>query len=80
ERTTKKITQIPINKTYLKHIINTLTNPINNQNKTSTSKSQLIKSPTPNIISKHSIYKPLQTKLITINSIIPIKHNQQKLI
>lgn len=43
-------------------------------------KCRTIKSPTPIVILKHLIYEPLQTSLITIDSMIPIGHGQRVLI
>ena len=49
-------------------------------NKNLTSESRLIESLIPDIISRHSVYEPLETELIAIDSIIPIGCDQRKLI
>ncbi|KAK7234399.1 hypothetical protein RIF29_46946 [Crotalaria pallida] len=44
------------------------------------SESRLIESPAPGIISRRSVYEPLQTGLIAIDSMIPIGRGQRELI
>ncbi|KAJ6215299.1 hypothetical protein RDWZM_010644 [Blomia tropicalis] len=46
----------------------------------SASESRLIESPAPGIISRRSVYEPLQTGLIAIDSMIPIGRGQRELI
>ncbi|MFQ6649495.1 hypothetical protein Gotur_023500, partial [Gossypium turneri] len=67
-KATRKITQIPMSETYLGCVINALAKPIDGQGEISASKSQLIESSAPGIISRCSVYEPLQTGLIAIDS------------
>lgn len=46
----------------------------------SASSSRLIKSPAPGIISRRSVYEPLQTGLIAIDLMIPIGRGQREFI
>ncbi|XP_057870550.2 DNA-directed RNA polymerase subunit beta-like [Cryptomeria japonica] len=54
--------------------------PIDGKGKISSSESRLIESPAPGIISRRSVYEPLQTGLIAIDSMIPIGRGQRELI
>ncbi|MFQ6668019.1 hypothetical protein Gotur_033840, partial [Gossypium turneri] len=66
-KATRKIAQIPVSKAYLGRVINALAKPINGRGEISASKSLLIESPTPGIISRCSIYEPIQIGLIAID-------------
>ena len=57
----------------MSRVINALAKPI-------ALESRLIESPAPGIISRHSTYEPLQTRLIAIDSMIPIGWGQRELI
>ncbi|KAH1045453.1 hypothetical protein J1N35_036237 [Gossypium stocksii] len=65
-KATGKIAQIPVSEAYLGRVINALAKPIDGRGEISTSKSRLIESPTPCIISRRSVYEPLQARLIAI--------------
>ncbi|KAG9438697.1 hypothetical protein H6P81_021356 [Aristolochia fimbriata] len=65
-KATGRIAQIPVSEAYLGEI--------------SASESRLIESPAPGIISRRSVYEPLQTGLIAIDSMIPIGRGQRELI
>ncbi|MBA0875333.1 hypothetical protein Goshw_029908, partial [Gossypium schwendimanii] len=67
-KATGKITQIPMSEAYLGRVINALAKPIDGQGEISASESRLIESPAPGIISRRSVYEPLQTSLIAIDS------------
>ncbi|MBA0637227.1 hypothetical protein Godav_024649 [Gossypium davidsonii] len=67
-KATGKITQIPMSEAYLGCVINALAKPIDGQGEISASESRLIESSTPGIISRRSVYEPLQTGLIAIDS------------
>ena len=61
-------------------VINGLAKPIDGKGEISASESRLIESPAPGIISRRSVYEPLQTWLIVIDSMIPIGRDQRELI
>ena len=67
-----KIAQIPVSDAYLGHVVNALAQPIDGKGKISTSEFRVIESPTPGIISIRSLYEPLRTGLIAIDSMISI--------
>jgi F-type H+-transporting ATPase subunit alpha len=79
-RATGKIAQIPVSDAYLGRVVNYLAQPIDGKGQISASEFRLIESPTPGIISRHSVYEPLQTGLIAIDSMIPIARGQRELI
>nr|YP_010426918.1 ATP synthase CF1 alpha subunit [Juniperus gaussenii]QZI85484.1 ATP synthase CF1 alpha subunit [Juniperus chinensis]USN89708.1 ATP synthase CF1 alpha subunit [Juniperus gaussenii]WAL05798.1 ATP synthase CF1 alpha subunit [Juniperus chinensis] len=79
-RATGKIAQIPVSDAYLGRVVNALARPIDGKGKISSSQSRLIESPAPGIISRRSVYEPLQTGLIAIDSMIPIGRGQRELI
>ncbi|KAM0017240.1 ATP synthase subunit alpha [Helianthus debilis subsp. tardiflorus] len=76
----EKIAQIPVSETYLGRVINALAKPIDGRGEISSSEYRLIESPAPGIISRCSVYEPLQTGLIAIDSMIPIGRGQRELI
>ena len=61
-------------------VVKALARPIDGKGKISSSESRLIESPAPGIISRRSVYEPLQTGLIAIDSMIPIGRGQRELI
>ncbi|KAI3952756.1 hypothetical protein MKW92_035285 [Papaver armeniacum] len=63
-KATGRIAQIPMSEAYLGHVVNALAKPIDGRGETSSSESRLIESPAPGIISRRSVYEPLQTLLI----------------
>jgi F-type H+-transporting ATPase subunit alpha len=65
---------------YLGHVINALAKPIDGKGEIIASESRLIESPAPSIISRRSVYEPLQIGLIAIDSMIPIGRGQRELI
>nr|YP_010977016.1 ATP synthase CF1 alpha subunit [Zantedeschia elliottiana]WNZ34167.1 ATP synthase CF1 alpha subunit [Zantedeschia elliottiana] len=79
-KATGKIAQIPVSKAYLGRVVNALAKPIDGRGEISASKYRLIESPAPGIIDRRSIYEPLQTGLIAIDSMIPIGRGQRELI
>jgi F-type H+-transporting ATPase subunit alpha len=64
----------------LGRVVNALAQPIDGKGQILASKFRLIESPAPGIISRRSIYEPLQTRLISIDSMIPIGRGQRELI
>nr|ATG26599.1 ATP synthase CF1 alpha subunit [Cyphia bulbosa var. bulbosa] len=79
-KATGRIAQIPVSEAYLGRVINALAKPIDGRGEISSSESRLIESPAPGIISRCSVYEPLQTGLIAIDSMIPIGRGQRELI
>ncbi|XLS55157.1 hypothetical protein HN51_004912 [Arachis hypogaea] len=75
-KATGRIAQIPVSEAYLGRVINALAKPIDGRGEISFSESRLIKSPAPGIISRRSVYEPLQAGLVAIDSMIPIGRGQ----
>ncbi|KAJ8443698.1 hypothetical protein Cgig2_032321 [Carnegiea gigantea] len=75
-----RIAQIPMSEAYLGRVINALAKPIDGGGEISASESRLIESSAPGITSICSVYEPLQTGFIVIDSMIPIGHGQRELI
>ncbi|PHT94398.1 ATP synthase subunit alpha, chloroplastic [Capsicum annuum] len=79
-KATGRIAQIPVSEAYLGRVVNALAKPIDGRGEISASEFRLIESATPGIISRRSVYEPLQTGLIAIDSMIPIGRGQRELI
>lgn len=79
-RATGKIAQIPVGESFLGRIVNPLARPIDGKGEIATTESRLIESPAPGIISRRSVYEPLQTGLVAVDSMIPIGRGQRELI
>ena len=71
-KATGRIAQIPVSEAYLGRVINALAQPIDGRGPIASSEFRLIESPAPGIISRRSVYEPLQTGLIAIDAMIPI--------
>ena len=79
-KATGQIAQIPVSDAYLGRVVNALAQPIDGKGQISTSEFRLIESPAPGIISRRSVYEPMQTGLVAIDSMIPIGRGQRELI
>nr|ARQ82149.1 ATP synthase CF1 subunit alpha [Avrainvillea mazei] len=79
-RATGKIAEIPVGEKFLGRIVNPLAKPIDGKGKIASNLMRLIESPAPGIIARRSVYEPLQTGLVAIDSMIPIGRGQRELI
>eukprot|EP00884_Botryococcus_braunii_P001556 jgi/Botrbrau1/11400/Bobra.0151s0027.1 len=79
-RGTGRIAQIPVGDKYLGRVVDSLARPIDGKGEIPTSESRLIESGAPGIISRRSVYEPLQTGLLAIDAMIPIGRGQRELI
>ncbi|KAL5554998.1 hypothetical protein UlMin_037234 [Ulmus minor] len=79
-KATGRIAQIPVSEAFLGRVLNALAKPIDGRGEISASDYHLIESPAPGIISRRSVYEPLQIGLIAIDSMIPIGRGQRELI
>nr|QOT13858.1 ATP synthase CF1 alpha subunit [Micrasterias rotata] len=79
-KATGKIAQIPVSEGYLGRVVNALGRPIDGKGDIAASEFRLIESPAPGIISRRSVYEPMQTGLIAIDAMIPIGRGQRELI
>ena len=79
-RGTGKIAQIPVSEGYLGRVVNALARPIDGKGEIPSSETRLIESGAPGIISRRSVYEPLQTGLLAVDAMIPIGRGQRELI
>jgi len=79
-KATGKIAQVPVGENYLGRVVDALGRPIDGKGEIITDKNRLIESPAPGIISRKSVYEPLQTGLVAIDAMIPIGRGQRELI
>lgn len=79
-RATGKIAQIPVGDGYLGRVVNPLARPIDGKGEIAAEENRLIESSAPGIISRRSVYEPLQTGLVAIDAMIPIGRGQRELI
>jgi F-type H+/Na+-transporting ATPase subunit alpha len=79
-KATGKIAQIPVSDGYLGRVVNALARPLDGQGNIESNEFRLIESPAPGIISRRSVYEPMQTGLIAIDAMIPIGRGQRELI
>lgn len=77
---TGKVAQISVSDAYLGRVVDALARPIDGKGQITASEFRLIESPAPGIISRRSVYEPMQTGLIAIDSMIPIGRGQRELI
>eukprot|EP01040_Poterioochromonas_malhamensis_P007390 gene7390-7972_t len=77
---TGKIAQISVGEELLGRVVDPLVNPIDGKGKIITKETRLIESPAPGIIARQSVCEPLQTGIISIDSMIPIGRGQRELI
>jgi F-type H+-transporting ATPase subunit alpha len=77
---TGKIAQVPVGEAFLGRVVDALARPIDGQGAIASDEQRLIESPAPGIISRRSVYEPLQTGLVAIDSMIPIGRGQRELI
>ncbi|PHU21453.1 hypothetical protein BC332_06560 [Capsicum chinense] len=75
-KATGRIAQIPVSEAYLGRVVNALAKPIDGRGEISASEFRLIESAAPGIISRRSVYEPLQIGRIAIDSMIPIGRGQ----
>ena len=73
-------THTPFNDYFLGRVINALVKPMDGKGNIHASNYRQIESPSPEIISRFSVYKPPQIGLISIDSMILVGQGQQKLI
>ena len=79
-RATGKIAQIPVGKNFLGRIVNSLAQPIDGKGEITSTETRLIESTAPGIIARRSVYEPMQTGLVAVDSMIPIGRGQRELI
>jgi len=79
-KATGKIAQVPVGEGFLGRVVDALARPIDGKGDITPDDNRLIESPAPGIISRRSVYEPLQTGLVAIDAMIPIGRGQRELI
>jgi len=79
-RATGKIAQIPVGDDLLGRIVDALVIPLDGKGPIATTETRLIESPAPGIIARQSVCEPMQTGIVSIDSMIPIGRGQRELI
>nr|BBI28731.1 CF1 alpha subunit of ATP synthase [Dinophyceae sp. MRD-151] len=77
---TGKIAQVPVGDSFLGRIVNPLAIPIDGLGDIDSSETRLIEAPAPGIISRRSVHEPMQTGLVSVDSMIPVGRGQRELI
>lgn len=77
---TGRIAQVPIGDAMIGRVVDALARPLDGKGEIHTTETRLIESPAPGIISRKSVYEPLQTGITAIDSMIPIGRGQRELI
>ncbi len=77
---TGKIAQVPVGDAFLGRVVDSLAQPIDGKGDIASNETRLIESMAPGIISRRSVYEPLQTGLVSVDSMIPIGRGQRELI
>ena len=79
-KATGKIAQIPVGEAFLGRIVDALARPIDGKGEIASDATRLIEAGAPGIISRRSVYEPLQTGLVSVDAMIPIGRGQRELI
>lgn len=73
---TGKIAQVPVSNAFLGRVVDALGQPMDGKGELDETETRLIESPAPGIIARRSVHEPLQTGLISVDSMIPIGRGQ----
>ncbi len=77
---TGRIAEIPVGEAMIGRVVDALARPIDGKGDIQTTESRLIESPAPGIVSRRSVYEPMQTGITAIDAMIPIGRGQRELI
>ncbi len=79
-RRTKKIIQVPVGDSLIGRVVNAIGEPIDGKEAIKSNKYRPIERIAPGVMTRESISEPLETGLMTIDSIVPIGKGQRELI
>ncbi|MGE5495190.1 MAG: F0F1 ATP synthase subunit alpha [Burkholderiales bacterium] len=79
-RNTGTVVQVPVGEQLLGRVINPLGIPMDNKGRLSAAKYRPIEAPAPQIIDRQGVRQPLETGIMSIDSMIPIGKGQRELI
>lgn len=79
-RCTGRIAEIPVGDAYLGRVVNALAIPVDGKGAIPSTNTRAIESGAPGIVSRRSVYEPLQTGLVAVDAMIPVGRGQRELI
>ncbi|MDR3152607.1 MAG: F0F1 ATP synthase subunit alpha [Bifidobacteriaceae bacterium] len=79
-RRTGEVLSIPVGDKYLGRVIDPLAKPVDGLGEIKTDKRRVLEAQAPNVMHRKSVYKPLQTGILAIDSMTPIGQGQRQLI
>ena len=79
-RRTKKVAGIPVGEAFLGRVINALGEPVDGKGPVSQEDYYPIENPAPGIIDRQPVNRPMETGLLSIDSMFPIGRGQRELI
>ncbi len=79
-KATGRIAEVPVGDAMIGRVVDALGRPIDGKGDIPTSETRLIESPAPGIVSRKSVYEPMQTGITAIDAMIPVGRGQRELI
>ncbi len=79
-RRTDKIVSVPVGKSLLGRVVDALGEPIDGKGEVKSDELRLSEVKAPGIITRRSVYEPMQTGLKVVDSLVPIGRGQRELI
>jgi len=77
---TGRIVEVPVGEAMIGRVVNALGQPIDGKGDIMTDKTRPVECPAPGIMSRKSVFEPLQTGIKSIDSMIPIGRGQRELV
>ncbi|WP_314049439.1 F0F1 ATP synthase subunit alpha [Peptostreptococcus stomatis] len=77
---TGRIVEVPVGEAMIGRVVNALGKPIDGKGDILTDKTRPVEYPAPGIMSRKSVFEPLQTGIKSIDSMIPIGRGQRELV
>ena len=77
---TGRIVEVPVGEAMIGRVVNALGQPIDGKGDIITDKTRPVECPAPGIMSRKSVFEPLQTGIKSIDSMIPIGRGQRELV
>ncbi|MCM1136801.1 MAG: F0F1 ATP synthase subunit alpha [Clostridium sp.] len=77
---TGRIMEVPVGEALIGRVVDPLGNPLDGKGPIETSKFRPVESKAPGVISRKSVFEPMQTGLKSIDSMVPIGRGQRELI
>ncbi len=79
-RATGKVAEVPVGDEMIGRVVDGIGRPIDGKGEVRTSKTRLLESMAPGIISRKSVCEPMQTGITAIDAMIPVGRGQRELI